>query len=86
MQGPALPPVLEALAQAGLRTIHIAPVFWSLGGHVARDLPQMVEAFHAAHPAVVVRIGTVLADLPGMNDFLAQALLESAGAAAPAGP
>ena len=85
MQAPPLPPTLDALAAAGLRTIRIAPVFWSLGGHVARDLPAMIEAFRAGHPDVAVAVGPVLAELPGMNDYLAQTLLDWAArpAAAP---
>jgi sirohydrochlorin cobaltochelatase len=86
MQPPGLPQTLEALAGAGERTIRIAPVFWSLGGHVARDLPIMIEAFRAAHPQVTIEVGAVLAELPGMDAFLAQSLLEWAAAPSPQGP
>ncbi len=75
LQPPTLPEALAALAAEGVAHIDIAPVFWARGGHVAVDLPALVAAFTARHPATTVRILPVLAELPGMNGFIAQALL-----------
>ena len=75
MQGPGLPEVLDALAGAGAPRISIAPVFWSRGGHVARDLPDLLAHWSARYPAVSLQVLPALSDLPGMDGFLAQAIL-----------
>ncbi len=79
LQPPALPETLDALATEGLRHIDIAPVFWARGGHVAQDLPELVARFQARHPDCNVRILPVLAEMPGMNDFIARTILAHAG-------
>lgn len=84
MQPPGLPETLAALAGDGATRIDIAPIFWSRGGHIARDLPAMVDEFARGAPHVVVRVLPVLAELAGMDDFVAQAIV--AHAAAPAEP
>jgi sirohydrochlorin cobaltochelatase len=85
LQPPGLPETLAALADTGVTRVDIAPIFWSLGGHVARDLPALVADFAGRAPQVQVRVLPVLAELPGMDAFVAQALLGLAGGA-PAGP
>lgn len=52
------PPTLpEAVAQAaadGVEQVSVLPVFWSGGGHVARDVPALVEAARGLGPIVEV--------------------------------
>lgn len=84
LQKPDLPETLAALSVEGFRRIDIAPVFWSKGNHVARDLPALVSAFAQAHPQARLRILPVLAELPGMQAFVAEAILAQAGADADA--
>ena len=54
------PPTLEdavaALVAQGAREITVAPVFLAPGGHVRRDLPVIVEALRARHPAARFRV------------------------------
>lgn len=75
LQAPDLPRALASLAGEGFVHIDIVPVFWSRGAHVERDLPAIVQAHAAAHPASRIRVLPVLAELPGMADFVARALL-----------
>ena len=84
MQAPGLPETLAALAREGATRIDIAPIFWSRGGHVARDLPAMVTEFSRQTPRVAVRVLPVLAELAGMDEFVARAIMAHAGA--PAAP
>ena len=87
LQTPDLPHTLAALASEGYHRIDIAPIFWARGGHVARDLPALVQACTSAQPQLRVRVLPVLAELPGMNDFVTSALLAAADAPdPPAGP
>lgn len=75
LQEPTLGDALAMLTAEGLRTIDIAPIFWSKGGHIVRDLPGLIGAFTANHPGVSVRVLPVLAELPGMDEFIARAIL-----------
>lgn len=78
LQAPGLAQTLEDLAAQGISHIDIAPIFWSRGGHITRDLAQLVEDFRSARPGISVRVLPVLAEIEGMNDFVAQAILAQA--------
>ncbi len=86
LQSPGLPETLTEIHAQGATRIHIAPVFWSLGGHVARDLPALIDAFRLQHPGSRIEVLPVLAELPGMNDFLARAMLAQSRLATDARP
>ncbi|HYA66200.1 MAG TPA: CbiX/SirB N-terminal domain-containing protein [Burkholderiaceae bacterium] len=75
LQRPSLTEVLAMLTDAGCRQIDIAPIFWSQGGHVAEDLPAMVQEFRGRATDVNIRILPVLSELPGMHEFVARAIL-----------
>jgi len=75
LQEPNLADALAALAAAGCRHIDVAPIFWSQGGHMAQDLPQIVREFVAREPGTDIRVLPVLSELPGMEQFLVQAIL-----------
>ena len=82
LQSPGLAETLATLAAEGVTQIDIAPIFWSRGGHIARDLPALVEAFASGAPGVQVRVLPVLAELPGMEAFVAAAIAAQAGGGA----
>ena len=52
---PTLDEAVAALVADGVTEIVVAPVFLAPGGHVRRDLPRMVDALRARHPAVTIR-------------------------------
>lgn len=56
---PTLPDEVGALVALGKRDITIVPVFLGRGGHLLRDLPQLLDTLHAAYPDV--RFATVAA-------------------------
>ena len=72
-QPPALPEVIDELA-GEVRSLAVCPVFWAANGHVQRDLPSLLETACQAHPHLEVQLLPVLSELPGMLDFLANAL------------
>jgi len=76
LQSPGLAQVLAELTADGCRRIAVAPIFWSQGGHVAADLPALVQEFAAREPRVRIWILPALSELPGMRDFVARAILE----------
>jgi sirohydrochlorin cobaltochelatase len=49
---PRLPDEVAALAARGVRDIAVVPVFLGQGGHLLRDLPQLMDGLRAAYPDV----------------------------------
>ncbi len=72
LQTPALPEVLDDLA-GDYDAIHVLPVFWAEAGHVRNELPAMLAAARARHPAVRFTQLPTLSQLPGLIDFVADA-------------
>jgi sirohydrochlorin cobaltochelatase len=70
---PDLPSVLDRLASDGHARVNLLPVFWSAGGHVLRDLPELVAASRLRHPGLNVAVLPVLSELPGVLDAVARA-------------
>jgi sirohydrochlorin cobaltochelatase len=56
---PSLPDEAARLVAQGVRDITIVPVFLGQGGHLLRDLPQLLDGLRGAHPQV--RFSTVAA-------------------------
>ena len=81
-QPPGLGEAVATLAQ-NCTDIDILPVFWAPAGHVANELPRLVEVCQAAHPQLTLRVLPTLSELPGLLDFIAAqaAALATAGAA-----
>ena len=53
---PTLAEAGARLAAAGCSIIDIVPLFLGAGGHVRRDVPELVAALQAAHPAIAWRL------------------------------
>ena len=49
---PSLPDEVAALVASGVRDIAVVPVFLGQGGHLLRDLPQLMDGLRAAYPDV----------------------------------
>ena len=53
---PDLPEAGRRLAAAGCRTVEVLPLFLGAGGHVRKDLPELLALLAARHPAVQWRL------------------------------
>lgn len=75
---PTLSEAVGQAAAAGADAVAVLPVFWSSGGHVARDVPGEVAAAEAAHglpvevlptvgehPAIIAALAGIAADVVG---------------------
>jgi sirohydrochlorin cobaltochelatase len=75
---PSLPDEAAALAARGVREISIVPIFLGQGGHLLRDLPQLLERLRAAHPDIafstVPAVGEDPRVLAAMADYCLAAL------------
>ncbi|MEX3548080.1 MAG: CbiX/SirB N-terminal domain-containing protein [Burkholderia sp.] len=77
-----MPPKMEdavaAHVTAGCATVTIVPVFVGQGGHVRRDLPEIVEACRAAHPGLEIRCATAVGEDDSVLDAIAKYCLQQA--------
>ena len=67
---PRLPELIAQLESQGVRQVRIVPIFLGQGGHVRRDLPELVEQLQQAYPAM----GLTLATAIGENELVLQAI------------
>ncbi len=49
---PAMAEAGAALAAAGCSRVEVLPLFLGAGGHVRKDVPELIARLRAAHPAV----------------------------------
>ncbi|MES2901658.1 MAG: CbiX/SirB N-terminal domain-containing protein [Pseudomonadota bacterium] len=77
---PRLPAHLGALAAQGVTDVTVVPVFLGQGGHLLRDLPEMVAEVRSAHPQLAVRVAGAVGEDPAvqqaMTDYCVGAFLK----------
>lgn len=61
---PDLPAAGAALAQAGCTEVAVVPLFLGAGGHVRRDLPELLARMQAAHPQVRWHLAATVGEHP----------------------
>ena len=61
---PSLSDVVARLVQQGYNQISVIPVFLGQGGHVARDLPAMVDTLRATYPALQLEVSGAVGESP----------------------
>jgi sirohydrochlorin cobaltochelatase len=75
---PRLPAHVAALVADGVTEVTVVPVFLGQGGHLLRDLPQLVDGLRAAHPGVAFKVVGAIGEDPGvlaaMTDYCVNAL------------
>jgi sirohydrochlorin ferrochelatase len=74
---PDLPEAVARLAGAGVKRVVVVPYFLTMGLHLERDLPRIVDDISRLHPDLEVQVTPPLDGHPG----LVQVLLDRARAA-----
>jgi sirohydrochlorin cobaltochelatase len=74
-QPPTLEETIREVLHAGCTQIDIVPVFWASGGHIAYDVPPLLANLRTRYPMIELRLLPVLSELPGMLDFIADAVV-----------
>ena len=77
---PDLPTAVAALAADGCDAITVVPVFFGQGGHVRRDLPEIVEQCRAAHPDLAIHCATAVGEDDAVLDAVAEYCVRQVGA------
>lgn len=76
---PSLDTAIATQIAAGCSRITVVPVFFGQGGHIRRELPQLIDACRAAHPGVEIRCATAVGEDDGVLDAIARYCLDQAG-------
>jgi sirohydrochlorin cobaltochelatase len=76
LMSPTLVEAGSRLAAAGCTSVEVLPLFLGGGGHVRRDLPQLIEELRAAHPGLRCTLHTAVGEL----DSVLQAMADAAAA------
>lgn len=69
---PTLGEGINEAVQMGSTDILVVPVFLAQGGHVKRDLPQIVDAARLLHPAANIRLCPALGESDVVIDAMAE--------------
>lgn len=72
MAQPDLAAAVEDLAARGASTILVVPYFLTLGIHLQRDLPRMVEEIQARHPGLPIDVAPPLDGHPALSTILVE--------------
>ncbi|HXP84851.1 MAG TPA: CbiX/SirB N-terminal domain-containing protein [Bryobacteraceae bacterium] len=75
---PDLRGAVDELAALGVARVIVVPYFLTLGLHLQRDLPRLIESVTRMHPNLVVEVTAPLDGHPGMVDALVDRARESA--------
>jgi sirohydrochlorin ferrochelatase len=67
---PDLPAAVAALVAQGARRIVVIPYFLTLGIHLRRDLPRIVEELESIHPGVEILVTDPLDGHPALLDIV----------------
>ncbi len=81
LMAPPIGDAVERLVAAGATRVDVVPLFLGTGGHLRADLPPLVDALRAAHPAVAIRLHPAIGEHPAVVEAMAQAAVAAAGLA-----
>jgi sirohydrochlorin cobaltochelatase len=79
---PDLPAAIAAQVAEGCEAVTVVPVFFGQGGHVRRDLPEVLDRCRAAHPSLKIECATAVGEDDGVLDAVAGYCLRQVGGAA----
>jgi sirohydrochlorin cobaltochelatase len=66
----------ETLARAGCTTIDVVPLFLGSGGHVRKDVPELLRRLGERCPSVAIRLRPAVGENEGVIEAMARAALE----------
>ena len=82
LMSPRLPERVAQLVAQGVTAVTIVPVFLGQGGHVLRDLPELIEELRSDYPALDLKIvgaaGENAAVLEAIADYCVRAVHDGA--------
>lgn len=76
---PSLPESTAQLVARGARKIVVLPMFIAQGGHLKREVPEMLEALRSTYPEVQFSLGAAIGENEIVVQAMASAALQAAG-------
>lgn len=76
---PTLADCAAALVAGGATNIVVMPMFIAQGGHLKRDVPEMLDRLRSTFPAVRFSLGGAIGENEIVVQAMAEAALQSAG-------
>ena len=78
---PNLRDAVELLVAEGFERIVVLPVFIAQGGHLKREVPEMLEKLRSTWPDVEFSLDRAIGEVESVVQAMAEAALAKAGAA-----
>lgn len=72
---PSLAQAIDEAVGAGAERVDVVPVFLAQGGHVRRDVPLLLQAAQARHPALQISLREALGESPAVIEAMADCVL-----------
>jgi sirohydrochlorin cobaltochelatase len=69
---PSIPNAIDGAVGEGATRVRLVPLFLHTGNHVARDIPEIVEAARLRHPDIDIELETHVGADPGLVDLVAE--------------
>lgn len=76
---PTLADCVAPLVAEGVRSITVVPMFIAQGGHLKRDLPEMLAVLRSTYPQVEFSLAEAIGENAAVIDAMAAAALALAG-------
>jgi len=76
---PSLPESTAQLVARGARKVVVLPMFIAQGGHLKREVPEMLEALRSTYPDVQFSLGAAIGENEIVVQAMASAALQAAG-------
>lgn len=74
---PDLAAAVDTAIAKGAARIVVVPYFLTLGMHLERDLPRIVEGLRRVHPGVEIRVAPPLDGHPALGEILKERVREA---------
>jgi sirohydrochlorin cobaltochelatase len=82
---PGLPAAVDALVAQGARAVRVVPVFLGAGGHVRRDLPELLASLRQRHTGLQLDATPAIGESEAITRAIAQAAWTLVRESVPAG-
>ncbi len=76
---PDLPAAAERLVAAGAQKVQVLPMFIAQGGHLKRDLPQLIDTLRSTWPGVEFSLAPAVGEHPAVTTAMAEVALDLIG-------
>lgn len=72
---PDLPACAVGMAQAGVQSITVVPMFLGVGKHAREDLPLLIQTLQASHPHIAFRLQPAIGEDQRVVELMAKIAL-----------